>query len=99
MVYNFIIHKSEYSLLSQEALVSLHCWPVHLFFMQNCVFIGGRQHQQITANARKGHLCLIRTSADQEESLHTVQRLCPYMVREQCAQFLYLYLFVCQQLQ
>lgn len=71
------------------------------FFMQNGVFIGGRQHQQITANARKGHLCLIRTSADQEESLHTVQRLCPYVVRERCAcaQFLYLYLFVCQQSQ
>lgn len=46
---------------------------------------GGRKHKQVPAYPWKSHLCPIRTGTNQEEGLHTLQRVCPYMVREQCA--------------
>ena len=45
------------------------------------VITGGCKHQQIPAYPWKGHLCPVGTVTDQQEGLHTVQRVCPDMVR------------------
>lgn len=62
---------------------SLSLLDIFLFLLSSlCVFVGGCQHQQIPADPWKSHLCFVRTSANQKEGLHPVQRVHPHMVRD-----------------
>lgn len=47
------------------------------------IFTGGCKHQQIFTDSREGHLCSVGASAVPEEGLHTIQRICPDVVRNQ----------------